>query len=312
GCAEGPLLDEFDNFDSQINVEAIPQSVGSSSRDVLPVDLNIDLNEDDSLRIYVAGTYEDNQEHSPIAQPDANQGEVRQRKYKTLSNDEKRAIYNVLLQRSENGELKRNTTKERIWSHAKGTPVGVVVDVRDRRLGNSGRKRIPSNGMLSLITTLRSLAEALKTSHRTIHKRLKEGLLRRHSNAIKPFLTEEHKIARLKFCVSMLDPTSVPHAPRLERSGDLPTQIDCEAFLVENVKNNLFCKASTASSEITASRVTAITELQPSPVSVLDSSFYKEESSPSPVMKRTIDFKVLYEANHDSWRFQHLQNTSFI
>ncbi|XP_021911597.1 protein LONGIFOLIA 1 [Carica papaya] len=33
------------------------------------------------------------------------------------------------------------------------------------------------------------------------------------------------------------------------------------------------------------------TELQPSPVSVLDWSFYKEESSPSPVMKRSIDFK---------------------
>uniref|UniRef100_A0A2P2QNI3 Protein LONGIFOLIA 1 n=1 Tax=Rhizophora mucronata TaxID=61149 RepID=A0A2P2QNI3_RHIMU len=33
------------------------------------------------------------------------------------------------------------------------------------------------------------------------------------------------------------------------------------------------------------------TELQPSPVSVLDSSFYKEESSPSPVMKRSIDFQ---------------------
>lgn len=30
------------------------------------------------------------------------------------------------------------------------------------------------------------------------------------------------------------------------------------------------------------------TELQPSPVSVLD---YKEESSPSPVMKRSLDFK---------------------
>lgn len=37
--------------------------------------------------------------------------------------------------------------------------------------------------------------------------------------------------------------------------------------------------------EITAS------ELQPSPVSVLDSSFYKDESSPSPVMKRSIYFK---------------------
>ena len=37
--------------------------------------------------------------------------------------------------------------------------------------------------------------------------------------------------------------------------------------------------------------MTAATELLPSPVSVLDSSFYKEESSPSPVMKRSIDFK---------------------
>ena len=32
-------------------------------------------------------------------------------------------------------------------------------------------------------------------------------------------------------------------------------------------------------------------ELQPSPVSVLDSSFYKDESSTSPIMKRSIDFK---------------------
>ncbi|KAK3193666.1 hypothetical protein Dsin_024976 [Dipteronia sinensis] len=43
-------------------------------------------------------------------------------------------------------------------------------------------------------------------------------------------------------------------------------------------------------------------ELQPSPVSVLDSSFYKEESSPSPVMKRSIDFKDLQiESEDDIW-----------
>ncbi|CAN1766273.1 Protein LONGIFOLIA 1 [Linum perenne] len=48
--------------------------------------------------------------------------------------------------------------------------------------------------------------------------------------------------------------------------------------------------------EMTASAATA--ELQPSPVSVLDSSFYKEESSPSPVMKRNVDFK---ESEDDIW-----------
>ena len=41
--------------------------------------------------------------------------------------------------------------------------------------------------------------------------------------------------------------------------------------------------------EITTTTSTA--ELQPSPVSVLDSSFYKDESSTSPIMKRNINFK---------------------
>lgn len=37
------------------------------------------------------------------------------------------------------------------------------------------------------------------------------------------------------------------------------------------------------------------TDLQPSPVSVLDSSFYKDESSPSSItMKRSINFKGAY------------------
>ncbi|KAH7863097.1 hypothetical protein Vadar_013252 [Vaccinium darrowii] len=47
----------------------------------------------------------------------------------------------------------------------------------------------------------------------------------------------------------------------------------------------------------------AATELQPSPVSVLDSSFYKDESfSPSPVMKRSINFKEqLGEFEEEIW-----------
>ncbi|KAL9271883.1 LONGIFOLIA 1-like protein [Drosera capensis] len=50
--------------------------------------------------------------------------------------------------------------------------------------------------------------------------------------------------------------------------------------------------------EMTATgKTAAITELQPSPVSVLDSSFNVEEDDcPSPVMKRTIDFKEVDHA----------------
>ncbi|GAV79012.1 DUF4378 domain-containing protein/VARLMGL domain-containing protein [Cephalotus follicularis] len=48
--------------------------------------------------------------------------------------------------------------------------------------------------------------------------------------------------------------------------------------------------------------MTSATELQPSPVSVLDSSFYKEEESPSPVMKRSIEFKdQQVELEDDIW-----------
>ncbi|GAB4841654.1 hypothetical protein Ancab_022368 [Ancistrocladus abbreviatus] len=49
--------------------------------------------------------------------------------------------------------------------------------------------------------------------------------------------------------------------------------------------------------------ITAPTELQPSPVSVLDSSFCKEEDSPSPVMKRTLVFKdqMVEEFEDEMW-----------
>jgi len=39
----------------------------------------------------------------------------------------------------------------------------------------------------------------------TIYRRIKEGALRPHSNAMKPRLTEANKKARLEFCFSMLD-----------------------------------------------------------------------------------------------------------
>ncbi|KAJ1278221.1 hypothetical protein BS78_04G062700 [Paspalum vaginatum] len=51
-------------------------------------------------------------------------------------------------------------------------------------------------------------------SKSTVHRRFKEGEFRRHTNAIKPTLNEENKKARVRFCLSMLDPSSVPHEPR--------------------------------------------------------------------------------------------------
>ncbi|KAM3395031.1 hypothetical protein P3S68_004035 [Capsicum galapagoense] len=47
----------------------------------------------------------------------------------------------------------------------------------------------------------------------TFFRRLKEKKIRRHSSAIKPLLSEANKRTRLQFCLSMVDPESIPHDP---------------------------------------------------------------------------------------------------
>ena len=111
-------------------------------------------------------------------------------------------------------------TVQRIWKRGKDTLSGTNVDPSNRRAKWCGRKRCEidlsriADVPLNRRTTLRSLAGALNVNHATLHARLKEGLIRRHSNAIKPLLKEENKISRLRFCLSMLDAGSLPHAPK--------------------------------------------------------------------------------------------------
>nr|XP_016514427.1 PREDICTED: uncharacterized protein LOC107831196 [Nicotiana tabacum] len=62
-------------------------------------------------------------------------------------------------------------------------------------------KKIP----LCRRTNIRSLAYAMDMSTSTIFRRIKEGAIRPHTNAIKPHLTEENKKARLQFCLSMIE-----------------------------------------------------------------------------------------------------------
>lgn len=91
-------------------------------------------------------------------------------------------------------------------------------DVSNRRR-NCGRKSVHidmvrfRNTPLHKRTTLRSLAYSMEMSKSTLHRRLKPGDIRRHTNAIKPFLKEENKKSRLKFCISMLEEDSIPHYP---------------------------------------------------------------------------------------------------
>ncbi|XP_058216712.1 uncharacterized protein LOC131327578 [Rhododendron vialii] len=67
-------------------------------------------------------------------------------------------------------------------------------------------------------TNIRSLGAAMKVPKTTIHRLIKEGKIRPHSNALKPYLSEQAKKARLQFCLSMLEPNDDENQARKFKS----------------------------------------------------------------------------------------------
>lgn len=149
---------------------------------------------------------------------------------KVLSNAERRMLYEALLERSVNGKLKKGVkrmvasqfgvsmrTVRRIWKKADNK--GIYADVSHNMSKNCGRKRIEIDFArvpeipLHKRTTIRSFACTLNTSKSTLFRRLKSGVIRRHTNPIKPSLNDGNKKARLRFCISMLDSATIPHDP---------------------------------------------------------------------------------------------------
>jgi len=137
----------------------------------------------------------------------------------------------MLLERTSLGKLNHGVT--RIVSHITGVPWRVVQriwhngqqgdgvnGVVSKKPRNCGRKKKPFDPQiiktveLKKRTTIKDLANEIHVPKSTLHRRFKEGEFRRHTNAIKFTLNEENKKARVRFCLSMLDPSSVPHEPR--------------------------------------------------------------------------------------------------
>jgi protease II len=159
---------------------------------------------------------------------------------KDLTNSQRQQIYEALLEKSNREKLKRNTTKEvaelfnvnrhavwRIWRQAKQCRAnGLTVDVRSRK-ANNGRKRVELD--LSLVEviplhrrcSIRSLAHSLGMPSSTVHRMFKDGFLRRHSNSLKPYLREENKKERLKWCLSMLDDHTLQTQPKFKEMKNI-------------------------------------------------------------------------------------------
>lgn len=100
------------------------------------------------LDVEEAGTYAEEDGSYPEEE------EIINKTRKNLTNHQRRNVYNALLERSVEGKLKNNTTKEvsellsvhirtvqRIWKQGKDSPPGVLVDVsRKKRKGVVARK----------------------------------------------------------------------------------------------------------------------------------------------------------------------------
>ncbi|KAL6615329.1 hypothetical protein ACP70R_037599 [Stipagrostis hirtigluma subsp. patula] len=66
---------------------------------------------------------------------------------------------------------------------------------------------------MSSRATLEDLSNQLGVSKSKLYSMKREGVIKRVSNIAKPYLTEKHKKDRLKWCLSMIDPRSIPHEP---------------------------------------------------------------------------------------------------
>ncbi|XP_021714964.1 uncharacterized protein LOC110682921 [Chenopodium quinoa] len=97
---------------------------------------------------------------------------------------------------------------------------GNVIDVRSKKLGRTGPKpKEYSDEWLQSVplykrTTERSYAGALNVSHSTIHRLRKKGRLRTHTSPNHLALTSNHKIARLKWVLSHINPIPAHGDPK--------------------------------------------------------------------------------------------------
>jgi hypothetical protein len=84
----------------------------------------------------------------------------------------------------------------------------------NRKKGRVGKKKVHDRNVLKERVlnvplndcgTYQSLADNLEVSKHMVQRLQKEGILKLHTSAVKPYLTEENKQTRLSFCMEKLD-----------------------------------------------------------------------------------------------------------
>ncbi|GJN24576.1 hypothetical protein PR202_gb12325 [Eleusine coracana subsp. coracana] len=152
---------------------------------------------------------------------------------KETTNAVRKQSYQTLLARGKNGILGKEVIKQvapqfglsirtvqKIWQRGKNDLAqGAVVNVESRKRGRVGQKKIPidlealRNVALAEPMTIEDVSKNLGVSKSKVMRFMRKGLLRRHYNKIKPYLTAANKKSRLQWCVDMIDPDSTPNDP---------------------------------------------------------------------------------------------------
>lgn len=148
-----------------------------------------------------------------------------------LTNNQRQAILQFLLMHTKPGsadELQHGTintaasqfqvtraTISNLWKRAKSSKnngdICMIVD--SRKAGNVGRKKIDYSNRIQAMKdvpledrqNIRTLSYAINVPATTLWRRMKDGSLKRHSNAVKPWLTDQNKLDRLLFSYSHLE-----------------------------------------------------------------------------------------------------------
>eukprot|EP00171_Calliarthron_tuberculosum_P000550 IDg550t1 len=140
----------------------------------------------------------------------------------------------------------KSTQIKHIWKLARDAAVdpNIRVDFTTNKKGNSGRKpKYSRENVMAAIAqtplsqrrTLRGLSNATSIPRSTLGAMRQKGWFLRHSSAVKPYLTDANKLARLKFAMSFVN----PRTQRFDAMYDY-VHIDEKWFYMTKVNANFY------------------------------------------------------------------------
>jgi hypothetical protein len=186
-----------------------------------------------------------------------NETQPLQKKRSFLDNTQRRIISEILINSSCEGKLNRGIVKKVAFAYSVSTDVIYRIwrqinetgDACHKKTKNCGRKRVEIDFEkirdipLAKRSTYQSLAKALGVKSKSVlEKYVAEGVLRRHSSTLKPHMKDDNKKERLRFCLSMLEESSIPHDPMFKSMYNI-VHIDEKWFEMTKKSTNYYLLA---------------------------------------------------------------------